>query len=77
MKCMKKSAQSLLEYGLILALIAVIAISVLSKLGQSITKTGTSTASTVNDVSANSMDNYCTEVGQGTYDSAAAACTGG
>lgn len=74
MKCMKKSAQSLIEYGLILALVAVIAISVLSKFGQSITNTGNTAANTVNEVSNKAMDNYCTETFGTTYNSTNGKC---
>lgn len=49
MKIMKKRAQSLIEYGLILALVAVVAIAVLQRLGKVITK---SSQSAINQIEA-------------------------
>jgi len=76
MKCMKKSAQSLIEYGLILALVAVIAITVLSKFGKAIDKTANSSSTTVNDASNNSSKNYCSGLGMH-YEAANARCEDG
>jgi len=59
MKNTKKKAQSLIEYGLILALVAVIAVTVLSKFGSTITSVGDKTNETVTSVSDNSACNYC------------------
>lgn len=59
MKDMKKKAQSLIEYGLILALVAVIAVTVLSKFGGTITDVGERTNTAVSSASSNAMDAYC------------------
>ncbi|MFA7657961.1 MAG: hypothetical protein WCY19_00845 [Candidatus Gastranaerophilaceae bacterium] len=62
MKKIKKNAQSLIEYGLILALVAVIAVVVLGKFGKTITGVGNNTSNSVNQVSGNAMINYCTSI---------------
>lgn len=62
MKCMKKSAQSLIEYGLILALVAVIAVTILGKFGKTLTGVANNTETSVNTVSSNAMINYCTSI---------------
>lgn len=54
-----KKAQSLIEYGLILALVAVIAVTVLSKFGKTITDAGTTSSNTVATASTQAMSNYC------------------
>jgi Flp pilus assembly pilin Flp len=59
MENMKKSAQSLIEYGLILALVAVIAVTVLSKFGATVTKSADKTNETVTNVSNNASSAYC------------------
>lgn len=64
MKDMKKKAQSLIEYGLILALVAVIAVTVLSKFGSTITNVGTRTDTAVSSASENAMQNYCDGIGK-------------
>ena len=64
MKNFKKRAQSLIEYGLILALVAVIAMTVLSKLGKSVTDAGDRAANSVNVSSENAMNNYCASLGK-------------
>lgn len=56
---MKKNAQSLIEYGLILALVAVIAVTVLSKFGKTMTSVGNKTDATVTSASDNSACAYC------------------
>lgn len=62
MKNSKKSAQSLIEYGLILALVAIIALTVLTKFGKSITDAGARTDSTINSASAGANDAYCAKI---------------
>lgn len=62
MKNMKKKAQSLIEYGLILALVAVIAVTVLSKFGGTITNVGARTDTAVSSASNNAMQNYCSGI---------------
>lgn len=63
MKNMQKKAQSLIEYGLILALVAIIAITVLSKFGQTITNVGNKTDSDVSTASEQASNNYCASIG--------------
>lgn len=65
MKNMKKSAQSLIEYGLILALVAVIAVTILGKFGKTLTGVANNTEKSVNEVSSNAMCNYCKSLGEG------------
>lgn len=60
---MKKNAQSLIEYGLILALVAVIAVTVLSKFGGTITDVGNRTNTAVSSASTNAMSSYCKSIG--------------
>jgi len=55
----KKAAQALVEYGLILALVAIVAIAVLTKLGGTITEAGNKAGNTVSGVSDNASNNYC------------------
>lgn len=74
MKKTKKYAQALVEYGLILALVAIIALAVLSKLGATITEAGNKAGSTVSDVSNNASLNYCTSIGCSGYSDG--ECTG-
>ena len=59
MKSIKKSAQSLIEYGLILALVAVTAVAVLGKLGATVGKTGDNANSAVSTASTNAMNTMC------------------
>lgn len=64
---MKRQAQSLIEYGLILALVAVVAVTILGKFGKTMNDMGERTNTTVSNVSNNASNNYCTSIG----------CTGG
>lgn len=73
MRNLKKSAQSLIEYGLILALVAIIALAVLSKLGKSVTNVGNNTSNTIEDVSSNSGATYCDAAG-GTWNASNSYC---
>ncbi|HNW25627.1 MAG TPA: Flp family type IVb pilin [Candidatus Gastranaerophilaceae bacterium] len=59
---MKKTAQSLIEYGLILALVAIVALAVLSKFGGTIGNVGNSTDTQVQKVTENSGAAYCNSV---------------
>lgn len=59
MKSIKKEAQSLIEYGLILALVAVISVAVLNKFGGTISQVGDRTNTSVSNASQNAMDAYC------------------
>lgn len=62
MKNMKREAQSLIEYGLILALVAVIAVTILGKFGKSITSVGDTATQNVNAAGDNAADNYCKSI---------------
>ena len=73
MKNNKKLAQSLVEYGLILALVAVIAITALRVLGQKINTAADNAASQVETSSANAAEKYCDALGKG-YDETSGAC---
>lgn len=74
MKKSRKSAQSLIEYGLILALVAIIALTVLSRFGRTITDAGARTDQTVTNVSTGAGQNYCDSIG-GAWDPATSICT--
>ena len=73
MKNFRKQAQSLIEYGLILALVAVIAVTVLSKFGKTITDVGNRTDTAVSSASENAMSTYCQSIGQG-YNATSGLC---
>ena len=70
----KKKAQSLVEYGLILALVAIIAIAVLTKLGKTISDAGNKAGDTVSGVSNNARNNYCTSIGCSGYNPSTGNC---
>lgn len=59
---MKKVSQSVMEYALMLGLIAVISVTVMSKFGHSITSVGNRTDSVVN--STTSRNDYCSRIGK-------------
>ena len=59
MKISKKSAQSLIEYGLILALVAVVAVTILGKFGKSMNTMGDNSTNAIDSASNKSLDNYC------------------
>jgi len=59
MRNMKKNAQSLIEYGLILALVAVVAVTILGKFSGSINKVGTQANTAVNGSGTNALCSYC------------------
>lgn len=73
MKNMKKHAQSLIEYGLILALVAVVAVTILGRFSNSINNVGTHSNDAINAAGNNSVSNYCTSIGQ-TYSAATGGC---
>lgn len=56
---MKKNAQSLIEYGLILALVAVVAVTILGKFSTSINKVGEQANTAVSQSGTNAMCTYC------------------
>ncbi len=60
-----KKAQSLIEYGLILALVAVVAVTVLGKFSKSISKVGDQANTAVSESGTNAMCNYCNSLGDG------------
>lgn len=68
-----KKAQSLIEYGLILALVAVIAVTVLSKLGKTVTDAGDKASTSVETSSENAMSNYCKGISK-TYNDKTGQC---
>ena len=74
MRKFKKPAQSLIEYGLILALVAVIAVTVLSKFGKTITNVGTKVDTNVSTTTDNASESYCKSIGA-TYDSSSGTCS--
>lgn len=74
MKFTAKKAQSLIEYGLILALVAVIAVSILGKFGASITATGNRTTESLDAASNNAANNYCAQLGNQVWSSAQGKC---
>ena len=69
-----KKAQSLVEYGLILALVSVIAIAALQMMGGSINKSVTSAGQQLESSSSNSAAAYCTSMG-GTFNATTKVCT--
>ncbi len=81
MKNTRKKAQSLIEYGLILAMVAVVAVVVLGKFGNSMTKTGDNVAKQMDTASSNAMKNYCSQLKDGeksyTYDEETGNCKPG
>jgi Flp pilus assembly pilin Flp len=60
----KKRAQSLVEYGLILALVAVIAIAALQVLGQKVQQSASTAGNTVSKATDNAATAYCTSIGK-------------
>lgn len=76
MKNTKKKAQSLIEYGLILALVAVIAVTILGKFGKTMTDTADKTNTAVSNASDNASLNYCTSIKCTGYDKTTGLCTG-
>jgi Flp pilus assembly pilin Flp len=61
---MKKNAQSLIEYGLILALVAVVAMTILGKFSASLNKVGENANTAVSAAGDNAISNYCTSIGK-------------
>lgn len=70
---MKKQAQSLIEYGLILALVAVVAVVILGRFSQSITHVGNQANTAVSASGDNAMSAYCQSQSL-TYDAASGQC---
>lgn len=77
MKKIKRQAQSLIEYGLILALVAVVAVTILGKFSSSITNVGNQANTAVNQSGENAMRNYCIHsAGCTGYSATTGQCTG-
>ena len=74
MRSYKKIAQSLVEYGLILALVAVIAITALRFLGDKVNSAAESAGNQVETTTKNAAQEYCKGLGRG-YDETSGACT--
>jgi len=74
MKLTKKSAQTLIEYALILTLIAAISITVLGRFGKSVSKTGNAVSGAYNSTGASGAVDYCKALGNSGYDSDAKTC---
>jgi Flp pilus assembly pilin Flp len=70
---MKKNAQSLIEYGLILALVAVIAVTILGHFSTSINKVGMQANTVVSGAGTNALSSYCTSISK-TYDETSGTC---
>ena len=62
-KVMKKRAQSLVEYGLILALVAVVAVGALQLLGKKVNDAAVKTGKSIDMQTDNAPENYCTAIG--------------
>jgi Flp pilus assembly pilin Flp len=76
MKNLRKQAQSLIEYGLILALVAIVALTVLTKLSSSVSKTGDNAVNAVDGANTNAMNDYCAGIKAGsTYNQTTKKCS--
>lgn len=62
-KIMKKRAQSLVEYGLILALVAVVAIATLQLLGKKVNEAAEKSGDSVINTTDNAAKAYCDALG--------------
>lgn len=71
----KKKAQSLIEYGLILALVAVVAIAALQILGKKVNDAATTAGDNIDKTSQNAAATYCTESVGGTWNESTGVCT--
>lgn len=60
-----KKAQSLIEYGLILALVAIVAVTILGKFSTSISNVGNQANSAVSNSGTQAMCSYCDSLGAG------------
>lgn len=72
----KKKAQSLIEYALILGLVAIVAVTILSKLSKSINDVGEKANTAIEKGAGNAMSDYCKQIGQGSYDPGTGKCSG-
>ena len=70
---MKQQAQSLIEYALILGLVAIVAVIILGKFSKSVTRVGNQSNSAVNSTGDNTLQKYCQEVSK-TYNTTSHEC---
>ncbi len=75
MKSIRKKAQSLIEYGLILALVAVVAIAALQILGKKVNDAATTAGDNIDKTSQNAAKTYCEQSVGGTWDESTGVCT--
>ncbi len=75
MKSIKRKAQSLIEYGLILALVAVVAIAALQILGKKVNNAATTAGEHIDKTSQNAAQTYCEQSVGGTWDTDTGVCT--
>lgn len=68
-----KKAQSLIEYGLILALVAVVAVAILGKFSKSINDVGEEANTAVSGAAGNALSTYCESIGK-TYSAGSGKC---
>ena len=73
MKYANKKAQSLIEYGLILALVAVVAVTILGKFSSSINDVGNKANTAVSASADNALKKYCVSIGS-TYNASTGQC---
>ena len=59
MKSIKKKAQSLVEYGLILALVAIVAIAALQVLGKHVNEAAVKSGENIENTGKNAAKTYC------------------
>lgn len=71
----KKLAQSLIEYGLILALVAVVAIAALQLLGKKINTAAEKSGTNIENAASNASKTYCEESVKGTWNEETGICT--
>ena len=74
MRFNKKAAQSLIEYGLILALVAVVAIAALQILGQRVNNAATTAGENIEATSQNAAQAYCQSI-NGQWNAETGVCT--
>lgn len=76
MENFKCKAQSLIEYGLILGLVVIIALTVLSKFGKSLSNLEVAPKETVQTVGNTAQNSYCHSIKSGsTFDINTGECT--
>ena len=70
---MKKKAQSILEYAIILGVIAVVSVQILGKFGSPLAKIGNRANAEINNT--NSPDSYCKKIGCSGFDAGNGKCS--